>query len=218
MILRLEKAIRSRRYDLVIVDSLIEAYPVEDENSNDQANVQIVAFRRLAQSTTAGVILVHNASLKKSDSNKATNKGLSRGASARVDRPDMTLNYTVEKKDERLLTVVKSRYNNLGEQIGVRFSGDLGYEVFTSSAITQSAIEQHQAASVRVVQVETNQGQPEVTRKAIMEKLQVVEGSPQSQALDRALSRNVLAGVLVRPRKGVYSLPVTMPEGQPQAA
>jgi len=214
---RLYRVIQSRQYDLVIVDSLIEAYPVEDENSNDEANQQMVAFRRLAQSTALGVIVVHNAGLKQGVSGgKAKYKGLSRGASSRVDRADIVLNYTDEGTAERALTVVKSRSSNLGEQIRVRFSGDLGYEVLTSSAITQSAIEQHQADSVRVVQEETNQGRSEVTRKTLMERLQIMEGSSESQALDRALSRNVLAGVLVRPKKGVYSLPQTKPGEQPQ--
>jgi RecA-family ATPase len=210
LIRRLEKAIRSRHYDIVIVDSLIEAYPVEEENSNDEANQQMVAFRRLAQSTTTGVILVHNAGLKQGNSrHKATNKGLSRGASARVDRADIVLNYTVEDMAIRALTVVKSRSSNLGEQIRVRFSGDLGYEVIESSAVSQSTIEKYQADSLRVVQEETKQGRPEVTRKTIMEQLQLTEGNGQAQALDRALARNVATDSLLKKRKGVYSLPLT---------
>ena len=219
LIRRLEAAIRSRHYDLIIVDSLIEAYPVEDENSNDAANVQMVAFRRLVHATSVGVILVHNTGLKQSGArNKAKNKGLSRGASARVDRADIVLNYTVEDHAERLLTVVKSRSSNLGEQIRVRFSGDLGYEVVTSTAVAQATIVRLQADSVRVVTEETTQGRPEVTRKTIREKLHIVEGSPDSQALDRALSRTGVAGLLVKPKKGVYALPPPTLDAHPQAA
>jgi RecA-family ATPase len=139
VIQRLETAILSRRYDLVIVDSLMEAYPVEDENSNDEGSHQIVEFRRLAQSASVGMILVHNTGLKQGgSSSKAKNKGLARGASARVDRADIVLNYTVENRAERALTVVKSRSSNLGEQIRVCFSGDLGYEVVASSAVSHS--------------------------------------------------------------------------------
>lgn len=207
LIRRLECAIRAQRFDLIIVDSLIEAYPVEDENSNDQANQQMVAFRRLAQSTVAGVILVHNAGLKQNDRHKASKKGLSRGASSRVDRADIVLNYTVEATVERLLTVVKSRSSNLGDQIRVRFSGELGYEVIASPAATHSAIERLQAESVRVVQEESQQGRSKVQRKTIMEALQITEGSSQSQVLDRALGKNVLAGKLARSEKGVYVIP-----------
>jgi RecA-family ATPase len=207
LIRRLETAIRSRHYDLVIVDSLIEAYPVEDENSNDDANGQMVAFRRLAKATLASVILVHNAGLKQSDRNKATKKGLSRGASSRVDRADIVLNYTIEAVGERQLTVVKSRSNNLGEQIRVRFSGELGYEVIASSAAIHTAIEQCQVDSVRVVQEETDQGRKEVRRRSIMDLLQIGEGTAQSQVLDRALGKNVFVGALVKPAKGVYAIP-----------
>ena len=204
---RLESAIRAHGYDLVIVDSLIEAYPVEEENSNDHANNQMVAFRRLAKSTGAGVILVHNTGLKQHDGQKSSRKGLARGASSRVDRADLVLNYTVEPKGERQLTVVKSRSNNLGEHIRVRFSGELGYEVIASAAAVHSAIEKLQADSLRVVQQEVSQGRVKVTRKTIMEALGIAEGSPQSQALDHALRKNLVVKALVRSAKGVYALP-----------
>lgn len=207
LIRRLDCAIRSRQYDLVIVDSLIEAYPVEEENSNDHANNQMVAFRRLANITGAGVILVHNAGLKQREGKKATNKGLARGASARVDRADIVLNYTIEAQMERQLTVVKSRSNNLGEQIRLRFSGELGYEVIGSAAEMHSVIEKYQGESVRIVREEAEQGRVTVTRKTILEALQVVEGTPQSQTLDHARRRNLLVGTLVKPAKGVYALP-----------
>jgi|CXWL01.1.fsa_nt_gi KaiC/GvpD/RAD55 family RecA-like ATPase len=204
---RLESAIRVHGYDLVIVDSLIEAYPVEDENNNDHANSQMVAFRRLAKSTGAGVILVHNTGLKQNEGNKANKKGLARGASSRVDRADLVLNYTVEPKGERQLTVVKSRSNNLGEHIRVRFSGELGYEVIASAAAAHSAIEKLQAESLRVVQQEASQGRVNVQRKTIMDELGITEGSPQSQSLDHALRKSLAVGVLVKPAKGVYTLP-----------
>lgn len=207
LIRRLDSAIRSHRYDLVIVDSLIQAYPVEEENSNDHANDQMVAFRRLANNTGAGVILVHNAGLKQRNGNRANNKGLARGASSRVDRADIVLNYTIAAPTERQLTVVKSRSNNLGEQIHVRFSGELGYEVIASAAASHSAIEKLQAESVRIVHEEVSMGRLEVRRKTIMEELQIAEGSPQAQALDHALRKNILNEVLVKLAKGVYRLP-----------
>jgi hypothetical protein len=117
------------------------------------------------------------------------------------------LNYTIEAEMERQLTVVKSRSNNLGEQIRLRFSGELGYEVIKSAAAMHSAIEKFQSDSVRVVRAEAEQGRVTVTRKTILEALQVLEGSPQSQTLDHALRRNLVVGTLVRPAKGVYALP-----------
>jgi hypothetical protein len=212
LVQRLAKVFLVRPYDIVIVDPLVEAYPVEDENSNTDANPQMEAFRRLARLTQAGVILVHNAGLKGTtvfDQPRERNKGLSRGASARVDRADITVNFTASSETERKLTVVKTRFGNLGEQMTVRFSDELGYTLAESSAISHTTIEKYQADSLRVVQEETRQGRPEVTRKTIMDQLQIAEGSPQSQALDRALARNVNLGSLHKKRKGVYALPPT---------
>ena len=117
------------------------------------------------------------------------------------------LNYTIEAPTERQLTVVKSRSNNLGEKIRLRFSGELGYEVIESSAATHSAIEKLQADSLRIVREESEQGRVQVMRKTILTALQIVEGSPQSQTLDHALRRNLLVKALIKPAKGVYALP-----------
>jgi RecA-family ATPase len=45
---KLATSVRSNEYDVVIIDPLMEAYPVKDENDNALANVQMAAFRKLA--------------------------------------------------------------------------------------------------------------------------------------------------------------------------
>ena len=207
----LTKAIQSGSYDLVIVDSVMDAYPVKDENDNAEANTQMAAFRQLARATRAGVIVVHNAGLKGSDSfqNKATNKGLARGASARVDRADIVLNYTENSEQERVLTVVKSRGSGLNEKLTVCFSGELGFEVVAGETTVPRTTEiaRLQDEAIRVVTEQHDKKQLTMTRKTIMEHLEIKDRTGPAQALDRALRKNVTQGKLTRPEKGSYSLP-----------
>lgn len=199
----LTQALAIQPYDLIIVDSLMEAYPVLDENSNDEANTQMVAWRRFAHATNTGVLLVHNTGLKNTDDpHKAIRKGLSRGASSRVDRADIVLNYTVEAGDERALTVVKSRSGNIGEQIRVRFAGDLGYEVTAAQVVNAKTIS---AAEEQVVQLMTTKDK-EWSRHDIMAGLLVSHGSTQAKAIDRGLHRLCERTTLEKTKMGVYKL------------
>ena len=207
----LTNVIQSRSYDLVIVDSVMDAYPVKDENDNAEANTQMAAFRRVARVTKAGVIVVHNAGLKGADPfhNKATDKGLARGASARVDRADIVLNYTDGKDQQRVMTVVKCRGRGLNEQLTVRFSGELSFEVVEGETTVPRTTEiaRLQDESIRVVTDQRKKGQSTMTRKAIMDHLEIKDHTNSAQALDRALRKTVTQGKLTRPEKGSYSLP-----------
>jgi archaellum biogenesis ATPase FlaH len=198
-----EKAISEHEYDVVIIDPLMEAFPVRDENDNAQATAQLLAFRTLARSTNAAIVVVHNSGLRKGKSNP---KFLGRGATARVDRADVTMNFTRTSETERVLHVVKSRSVNLNERITFRFGGELGYELIDSTSPSQSLVATFQTRILEIVQQEAQEGRYEVERKTLMERLDVAKDSSQEQALDRALTRSAL-GKLRRVRKGVYSLP-----------
>ena len=63
-----------------------------------------------------------------------------------------------------------------------------------------------QMKTLETVREEASQGRHEVERKTFMVKLGIQDRSSQAQALDRALSRNIVNGSLARPRKGVYAL------------
>jgi RecA-family ATPase len=65
LIKQLESLTPSDKYDVIIIDPLMEAYPVRDENDNALASSQMLAFRKLARTTNAGVIVVHNSGLRK---------------------------------------------------------------------------------------------------------------------------------------------------------
>jgi hypothetical protein len=45
LLARVESIVREGRYDIVIFDPLMEAYPVLNENDNSLAQLQMLAFR-----------------------------------------------------------------------------------------------------------------------------------------------------------------------------
>jgi RecA-family ATPase len=210
LIQRLRATLRRCSYQVVVVDSLMEAYPVEDENNNDQANAQMVAFRRVAVETGAAIVLVHNTGLKKKNDRNPQKKGLARGASSRVDRADIVLNYTAKTEEERVLTIAKTRWNNLNEQVLLRFNENLGYEVVSSSAVSETAIAKMCAEVLSLMKEALKQGRIEVTRNSMMEYLRIEEKTARSIALDRALRRLFNSDAITKPRKGVYSLAISI--------
>lgn len=126
------------RYDVLIVDPLCDAYPVKNENDNEEANVQMRRFRALARSKQMGVVLVHNTGRphfnpKTGEQNafeRASKKHMGRGATARADRADVGINYVAVDKTVRLMCVAKSRTpNHLGFQWLLDFDGNHGLKV-----------------------------------------------------------------------------------------
>lgn len=210
----IETRVREGHYEVVIIDPLMEAYPVPDENDNALAEVQMQAFRRLARGTGAAVVLAHNAGLRTSrktgrgKESVAEDKYFGRGATARVDRADVSINFTAPTPRERLLYVAKSRAKNFGERIRVRFEGEYGYALVESPAPSEGVIAKMAADVVAVAREESTQGRPISERKTFMQRLSVEKGSAREQALDRALKRNVQKGDLhhMPGRKGFYSL------------
>ncbi len=114
-------------YDVIIIDPIMEAYPVKDEVDNAAADEQMRKFRMVARETNAGVVVVHNSGLR--GHKKPGEKFLLRGATARLDRADVGINYTSTGPTTRQLRVVKSRGPNLGQVIDLKFIGVLGYQV-----------------------------------------------------------------------------------------
>jgi hypothetical protein len=201
----LKMTVRTGRYDVVLIDPLVEAIPVKDENDNAAANLQMLAFRDLARSTGAAVIVVHNSGHR---TTKRSQKFKARGATARVDRADITINFNWRSDTERTLHVVKSRGSSLNEHMTVKFTHDFGYEVVESSAPSASVVDSFRVSTLAIVNEEAASGRSEVERKTFMERLNVRTGTAQEQALDRALRANTMAGALAKPRKGTYSLPL----------
>lgn len=135
----LDQHITRGQYDLVVVDPLMDAYPVANENDNAEASAQMNQFKKLARAKSVGVVVVHNTGRGAFDPNhpheasaqgRADRKHLGRGAAARQDRADIGINYVRVNDTTRLLKVVKARVNeNLGLQWQLSFDGGHGFVV-----------------------------------------------------------------------------------------
>jgi hypothetical protein len=189
---------------------LMEAYPLQDENDNAAANRQVLAFRDIARVTNAGVVIVHNSGLRRGrpKNDPSGDKFMGRGATSRVDRADVSINFTITSQTERLLTVKKSRAKNLGQQIKFQFAGQLGYALASGADGSAGSVSLPlKAKLLEIAREEAAAGRPEITRKTFMEKLGVQEDSGPSQAIDRTLADHHQNGTLPKVRKGVYRLP-----------
>jgi len=128
-----------------------------------------------------------------------------RGATARIDRSDLALNYIELNDNTRQLKVVKSRYGTVNEVLTLRFAGDMGFEsVEGSGGITQSAI----AAMTLKVKDELRSG--------VMTRLQLIAALGNEDLLDKVLSRLVSAGEIFRPKRGSYELVVSSESPTPR--
>jgi hypothetical protein len=210
LIATLEDTVRRGSYDVVIVDPLMDAYPVEDENANAEAAEQMLAFRDLARSTGAGVIVVHNSGRKGEDAADDT-AFLARGATARADKADVGINFVKVKSGDgvpqRALVVAKSRQANYGDRIELRFAPPLGYELLSPSTESEGAALGD--LILALVRDESAQGRPEVRRETIRDRLGLSMNEKDQKALSRAFARLVTAEKLRRVREGVYALPPT---------
>jgi GTPase SAR1 family protein len=153
--------IKPGKYDLIIVDPLCEAYPVKNENDNEEANVQMRLFRKLARSKQVAVMLVHNTGRphynhktgEQSAAERATKKHMGRGATARADRADIGINYVAVDKTVRMLCVAKSRTpGHLGHQWVLDFDGNHGLKVRT----VESHVSSHQNPPSGEIEIETS--------------------------------------------------------------
>lgn len=137
-------------FDMFVIDPLLEAYPVSDENNNVEAAAQMLAFRKLARSKKVGVVLVHNTGKsfnnpktgqEQSAAERAGRKFLGRGAAARQDKADVGINYVKVDDTTRMMQVVKSRTSNLGTQWTLAFNGNHGFDIKNVSHLT--GVSQH---------------------------------------------------------------------------
>jgi KaiC/GvpD/RAD55 family RecA-like ATPase len=213
----LKSVVRSGNYDVVIVDPLMDAYRVEDENDNAQAMTQMLAFRALARSTHAGVVVVHNAG-RKAEETADDSAFLGRGATARPEKADVGINFVRDRKTDqathRVLVVAKSRQKNLGERIEFRFADNLGYELVSESLDTGIGLAD---GIMNVMADQAKQGYGEVRRDTIRDGVGLSSNERDKKSLTRALDKLVTTQKLSRPRDGVYTLPGYEPLGDRNA-
>ncbi len=203
LISALKMEVQEGKYDVVIIDPLMEAYPVSDENDNVLANDQMLACRHLARSTQAAVVVIHNSGKR---SGKKNEKHLGRGATAREDRADIAINLTVGKNQVRHLKIVKARSGNIGEEMRFRFSEGLDYELLSLPPPGQTLVAKLETQVMEHMMALASQGISKVERKTLIEYLSITTEAGK-QAFDRARRQCSLKGKLVKVKKGVYALP-----------
>jgi hypothetical protein len=169
--------------EVLVVDTLSAAWPVQDEDDNAEANRQLDGFRQLAHATQTRVLLFHH---QGQGNPKA--KFRARGATARVDRPDVALNLDEIDNDVRQLSIVKSRYGTRGQSITFRFAADLGFELIPGD--DEASPSAYAAASARVIDV--------VTRRVSRQDLGQLLPTMPPRTLNEVLTRLVRARKLDR--------------------
>jgi len=122
---RVLRACRDFGADLLVIDTLTDVWPAEDENSNAEANYQILALRRLAVESGCVVLATLHTGKAQADQKFA------RGATARTDKADQVMFLTTDstEPDVKWLRVSKSRFGHNGRSIGVRFAGERDFEL-----------------------------------------------------------------------------------------
>ncbi len=129
-------------YDVAFIDPLPDFYPVPNENDNSQAAEQIIDLRMVARRLNVGIFTTYNTGHRGERNSRnarltlADSRFYGRGASARLDKADVGMNYAEIEDDERRLVVTKSRRNgHRGFAINVQFTGNLGFKVLDEVAV-----------------------------------------------------------------------------------
>jgi AAA domain len=174
----------AEQYDVVIIDSLQVYDPVNDEDSNSEANRQITPLVEMARQSKAAFLVTHNAG--KVDSESLGSRFLARGASARVDRADIVCNFyeppKAKEKGTRELRIVKSRHGYMDEIMTFRFEGDLNYTLVKGLDLRQSKL-QVMIERVTTLMVDGE----ERSRQVMREVLGIQADTSEDKLLTRAL-------------------------------
>ena len=195
----LRKAIEEWGADVVFIDPLAIAWPCKDENDNAEADRQMTGLKMLAVETSTIIIALWNMG-----EGQVKEKFRARGATARLDRVDLGLNYKELLPDTRQLKIVKSRYGTLGRSLTLKFAGDMGFEpVETGDDPAASRLAQKQVAVSEFLMERSRGGQEVVSRREIVEAL------GDEDLLDKAMRRMVLGGQVGKVGRGRYRLPVS---------
>lgn len=187
--------IRHWHAGVVFVDPLLVAWPCRDENDNAEASEQMRHLKDIARATDTLIVALWNMG-----EGYVKEKFRARGATARLDRVDVALNYTEVSETRRKLTIVKSRYGNLRESITVQFAGDLGFKAVAGVEVSPSQTQLIEAHIVTLV-TEREYGRQELLA-ALKER-----GFTNENLVDKALGTLRRIGKVTSPERGMYALP-----------
>lgn len=182
-------------FDLVVVDTINEAFETEDEDSNAEANRQMQLIRQLVQMTGCAVILVHHLGKRGQERNVYK----SRGASARAASADVVVNLEGLTEDTIKLEMAKNRWVGGKSTLFLRKVGEDRFEL-TSQEGEETASEKYKAQGVILEMLQSGAMQ----RKDIIDRV-VGEGYAKP-TVERALSDLVQSGRVKRLKRGVYGL------------
>ena len=125
------------RCDLIIVDNLQHAFPVNDEQDNARAIDQMQKLMEITDRTGVGILATYNSGKAgdRTPMQRASNPAYARGAISRADQSDVVLNLVNEETNTEklpeeckyILYVAKSRLRNRGEFWRYTYAGDLDY-------------------------------------------------------------------------------------------
>ena len=179
---------------ILIIDPLSMAYPVEDENNNSEADCQMQRMKQLAVNLNCVVFAMWNmGTAHVKDTFKA------RGATARIDRTDIALNYTRLANGNRRLQVVKSRYSNPGASIELKDAGDLKFEVVKhrdgNEAVKESTKRQEAMDAIMAMAEDGD-----------IHRSQCIEVVESEKLADKAISMLRSKGLLDAIGRGVYRI------------
>jgi archaellum biogenesis ATPase FlaH len=177
------------RPDVVILDPLTVAWPVDDENDNAKADRQMWGLKEMTMALNCVFICLWNMG-----EGNVKDKFRARGATARIDRSDLALNYLELTENTRQLKVVKSRYGTLGMSLTLRFAAEMGLEAVDASDNTSIPSE---IASFQ-------QRIRELTESYQMSRQEIINVLGNEDLVDKAVNRIVQAGELRRVKRGVY--------------
>ena len=179
--------------EVIIIDPLPVAWPVQDENDNALADQQFSRLKQLAVKSNCLIIALWNMG-----EGQMKKKFKARGATARADRSDIVLNYSDSGTDGRRLEVVKSRWpGSVGQKLHLKFAPSLGFQAVDAG--DDSPTSKFARLKERLPEI-VGQGKK---RQEILKQVKAEElGS--GNLIDQALGQLVDEGALRRPDRGTY--------------
>jgi len=192
----LKNAIRRWGARVVVIDPLMVAWPIRDENDNAEADRQIWQLKEIAVAESILVIAIWNMG-----EGYVKEKFRARGATARLDRADLALNYSESSPTTRQLKIVKSRYDGIGESITLQFADDHGFKAVEAMAIAPLSQTQVIEAHILALVAERPRSRQDLLA-AVRQK-----GISNANLVDKALGELCATGKLGRPERGTYALP-----------
>ncbi len=191
------RAIRTFKTDLVVIDTLSVAFPVQGEDDNAAATEQMGRLKRLAYKTGAAVVAIHH--IGKTEAKEGVY--LPRGASARPAAADIVVTMTshLELADVITLRLEKSRYVN---SQALHLCKD-GEDTFT----LVEGIDEHCASKTENAGRMLEQALYSAGENGLLLKYILSEGEKEgfsSATMRRALEALMNTGKAKKPERGLY--------------